>query len=712
MNTPPFILAELMAGAIILASAAAHLGLAWRGVQRRLNLAFCALCLILAVSAFIAPMRYLSSDFSGQILGVKISQACVMAYGIALAWFTREYSGILSTRVPYLVTGLGALAIAAHLALPYSLRFAAAPSLRQASLPGGGVFYFFEGRPHPAIWEAHLFGFIVIGYAIAACVRLWRDRRLRQKAVAFSVGISPLVLFAWPQNLLINRGILQPPNYYSFAFLALVGIMSQDILREAVRSVALSREVTANARRWRSLLEHVSLLVLELDREGQVVYANPALLRTVEFELPELLGKPVNDLFSPDQISELVRVFERAMEAGDLEQIQTALVTRSKRERVILWSAVRLYDHADRITGMLGVGHDLTDRVSAEKARDEMMAQVAALKEQLEAENKYLRLEYEGMVDATDFIGSSDAMRYVLHKIGQVAPTNATVLIEGETGVGKELVARAIHAASPRAQMPFIRVNCAALPPNLAESELFGHERGSFTGADRSHQGRFELADHGTILLDEVGELPLDVQAKLLRVLQEGEYDRVGGSRTRKADVRIVASTNRNLRQDVAAGRFREDLYFRLQVFPISVPPLRERREDIPALVHHFAQRLARKHNRQIREVPMKLIGDLAARDWPGNVRELENVIERAVITSGGPVLTLASEQTAGRNHRPDDFAPSSLTMDAVERRHIEEILKRTNGQIAGPGGAAEILGLHPNTLRGRMAKLGVKRLG
>jgi transcriptional regulator with GAF, ATPase, and Fis domain len=260
--------------------------------------------------------------------------------------------------------------------------------------------------------------------------------------------------------------------------------------------------------------------------------------------------------------------------------------------------------------------------------------------------------------------------------------------------------------------MPFIRVNCAALPVTLIESELFGHEKGSFTGADRSRQGRFELAEGGTLFLDEIGELPMDVQAKLLRVLQEGEFDRVGGTQTRKADVRLITATNRNLRREVEAGRFREDLYFRLFVFPITVPPLRERRGDIPLLIEHFTHMLSRKHGRHISEIPMKLVHALTACDWPGNVRELENVIERAVITSRTETLAL-----------PEDFvipsgAPTAglngclSTLDEIESNYIRQVLEHTRGRISGEAGAARILGMNPSTLRSRMSKLGIGRMG
>ena len=338
---------------------------------------------------------------------------------------------------------------------------------------------------------------------------------------------------------------------------------------------------------------------------------------------------------------------------------------------------------------------------------------MAALKEQLELENQYLKLEYLAPIEKTEIIGESDAIRYVLHKISQVASADVTVLIEGETGVGKELVARAIHNGSLRAGKPFIRVNCAALPSTLIESELFGHEKGAFTGADRSRQGRFELAEGGTLFLDEIAELPLEVQSKLLRVLQEGEFDRVGGTKTRKTNVRLITATNRNLKKEVEAGRFREDLYFRILGFPITVPPLRDRRSDIPALIEHFTQRLSRKHGRSITEIPLKVVRQLSAGDWRGNVRELENVIERAVITSPGQTLSL-----------PEDF---SIPQEAVAQKSDQISIDaggdasastsgrfslQTRGRVSGEAGAAQLLGINPNTLRSRMAKLGIDRSG
>ena len=292
-------------------------------------------------------------------------------------------------------------------------------------------------------------------------------------------------------------------------------------------------------------------------------------------------------------------------------------------------------------------------------------------------------------------------------QIAQVAPTESTVLIQGETGTGKELAARAIHAAGARRERPFVAVNCAALPRELVESELFGHEKGAFTGATQQRRGRFELADRGTLLLDEVGELPPEAQAKLLRVLQERSFERVGGTQTLRVDVRVIAATNRDLQAKVAAGGFRSDLYYRLNVFPLVLPPLRERRGDIPALVQHLAEKAARKLGRELEAVSPAFFERAAKHDWPGNVRELENVIERALIMSGGTLLD--GSDVFSSSEKPP--VPSTgETLEAMERAYIVRVLEGASWQVEGDRGAARILGLNPSTLRGRMRKLGITK--
>jgi transcriptional regulator with GAF, ATPase, and Fis domain len=303
--------------------------------------------------------------------------------------------------------------------------------------------------------------------------------------------------------------------------------------------------------------------------------------------------------------------------------------------------------------------------------------------------------------------GVSDAMRYVMFRVDQVAATDATVLLYGETGTGKELLARAIHRQSPRHNYPFVVVNCAAMPAALIESELFGRERGAFTGAHTSQVGRFELANRGTIFLDEIGELPLEVQPKLLRVLQEGQIDRLGSPRTVDVDVRVIAATNRDLSEEVREGRFRRDLYYRLNVFPITLPALRQHREDIPALVRYLVERLGARLRKPIDTIPEDVMGALAAYEWPGNVRELENVLQRAIILSRGNALTSVDLGVPGF----DGTATSeSSTLTDVERRHIVRVLSTARWRIEGSGGAAQVLGHKPSTLRSRMMKLGIAR--
>jgi transcriptional regulator with GAF, ATPase, and Fis domain len=347
-------------------------------------------------------------------------------------------------------------------------------------------------------------------------------------------------------------------------------------------------------------------------------------------------------------------------------------------------------------------------RKQADESLHKAFAEIKALQQQLQAENLYLREEIKGQHNFDEIIGQSDVLKSVLFRVEQVAPSDATVLLLGETGVGKELVARAIHQLSPRNARPLVKVDCAALPTNLIESELFGHEKGAFTGAEAKRVGRFEVAHGGTLFLDEIGELPLELQTKLLRMLQDGEFERLGSSRTISVDVRVIAVTNRDLEEGVGSGRFRKDLYYRLQIFPITVPPLRERREDIPLLVRFFVERFARKSGKAIDAVPTEAMEALQRYPWPGNVRELKNVIERAVINTRGSNLRLMDTLAAPRAAAPG--TTRSRTLQEVETDHLLETLEAAHWKIEGEHGAAADLGLHPSTLRNRMRKLGIRR--
>jgi len=388
-----------------------------------------------------------------------------------------------------------------------------------------------------------------------------------------------------------------------------------------------------------------------------------------------------------------------------------------------LLSANSLITHKD-VIGIVVVMVNITDRKKMEevlqRAHDELerrveertvelrtaLSEIKTMKDQLQAENIYFREEIRMRGQFANIIGQSDGLKYVLYRAEQVASMNTTVLILGETGTGKDMIAAAIHDMSPRKDRPLINVNCAALPGNLIESELFGREKGAFTGADTRQVGRFEVAHGSTLCLDEIGELPLDVQAKLLRVIQHSQFERLGSSHTVKVDVRIIATTNRDLEEEVRKGRFRQDLYYRLNIFPITVPPLRQRKEDIPLMVQAFIERYSRKLGKQITSIPRETLNALQDYPWPGNVRELESVIERAVILCPGPVLQMADKLEISS----PQLSSAVRTLEGTERNQILKILSETRWRIEGKDGAAAILGLHPSTLRARMHKLGIVR--
>jgi len=344
---------------------------------------------------------------------------------------------------------------------------------------------------------------------------------------------------------------------------------------------------------------------------------------------------------------------------------------------------------------------DITDKV--------LMEQEQA---RLRATNQYLQEEIKLNYNFEEIISKSKDFQIVLRQIEQVASTDATVLITGESGTGKELIARAVHNISNRSKKPLVKVNCATLPANLIESELFGHEKGAFTGALERKIGRFELADGGTVFLDEIGELPVELQAKLLRVLQEGEFERLGNPKTMKVNVRVIAATNRNLKQAIEKKEFREDLYYRLNVFPIICPPLRERKEDIPLLVKHFCQKHEGKIGKKITYILPEVMDALIAYDWPGNIRELENIIERAMILSRNSTLEFGEWVPTQKAVEIEKISSYSAKLEDVEKEHIIEALKKTNWKVSGEKGAAKILGLNPTTLEARMKKMGIKREG
>jgi formate hydrogenlyase transcriptional activator len=441
-----------------------------------------------------------------------------------------------------------------------------------------------------------------------------------------------------------------------------------------------------------------------------------------------------------NSISSWVCDHQRAVMRGDLEKEQ-----QYPNDRIAVAAGI----HSDCIVplivggksiGTLNIGsgekneyseadlellQEVANQVALAVANMLSYEEIVELKARLEKENVYLQEEIRTEHNFEEIIGNSPALLAVLRKVEQVAPTDSTALIYGETGTGKELIARAIHDRSTRKSRPLLKVNCSAISAGLVESELFGHVKGAFTGAFERHVGRFELANGGTIFLDEIGELPLETQVKLLRVLQEREFEPVGSNRPVRVDVRVIAATNRNLQESIRTGEFRSDLFYRLNVFPIDMPPLRERSSDIPQLAMFFLARFSKKLGKNIQAMSRETVERLTSYLWPGNIRELQNVIERAVILSKSSVLdlepdlvpTLApadspapGDRSSGAVGAAASALPSSATLEELERDHIMAVLNQTRGVVEGPRGAAKILGLHPNTLRHRMQKLGLKR--
>ena len=406
----------------------------------------------------------------------------------------------------------------------------------------------------------------------------------------------------------------------------------------------------------------------------------------------------------PEDAEAIWAAIERHLQERVPYKVEYRLQTKSGHYLWFLARGQAIWNTEGKAIRMSGSIQDITERKQAELNLQVALSEIKELKEKLEIERAYLQEEIKLEYNYENIIGQSDGLNYVLYKVEQIAPSDTTVLVLGETGTGKELVARAIHGLSPRKDRTLVKVNCATLPSNLIESELFGHEKGAFTSAHARQMGRFEVANGATLFLDEIGELPLELQPKLLRVIQDGEFERLGSSGTNKVDVRLIAATNRNLEEEVRRGRFREDLWYRLSIFPITVPPLRERMEDIALLVDFFVDKISKRLGKSIESIPTSVMNTLQDYQWPGNVRELENVLERAAINSSGPKLRLVDELK--KPHK--DLSTTQKTMAEVERDHIVRILEQTNWKVSGKNGAAEILGLNRSTLRARIRKLGI----
>ena len=483
-------------------------------------------------------------------------------------------------------------------------------------------------------------------------------------------------------------------------------------------------ELAQTSRHNELLLAAVGEGIYGINRDGLATFVNPAASEITGWLEADLLGKPIHDMHHHTKVDGSPYPREdcpiyAATRDGTVHHVDDEVFWRKDGTSFpVEYTSTPIIEDGE-LAGAVVVFKDITERKKTARKLREAYAEVERMKEQLQAENIYLQEEIKGELDFAGLVGQSPAIQQVLNQVNLVAPTDASVLVTGESGTGKELIARAIHERSDRHERPLIRVNCAAIPRELFESEFFGHVKGAYTGAIKDRTGRFELADGGTIFLDEVGEIPLELQSKLLRVLQEGQIERVGEEKTRNIDVRVIAATNRDLKADAEAKLFREDLYFRLNVFPVEVVPLRSRSSDIPLLAAHFISLVCKRHKRTEPRLTQANVKQLQAYQWPGNVRELQNVIERAIIISKEGRLEFDLPKKEGEPENLDLTTASETAQpypyteeERLERDRINILaaLKVTNGKISGKEGAAELLGIKPTTLASRMNSLGIEK--
>jgi PAS domain S-box-containing protein len=483
--------------------------------------------------------------------------------------------------------------------------------------------------------------------------------------------------------------------------------------------VRANKELQNTQAELRLIVDSIPGLVSAKSATGELELVNRQFLEYLGKPLEELKAWAIGGIVHPEDLPGVVAASKHSIETGNSDPTEFRLLRNDGEYRWFQNRSLPVRDREGRITRWYTLATDIEDRKQAEDNLQKAFEEIKELRDQLREENLALKEEIDQASMFEEIVGCSDALRRVLVQVERVAPTASTVLITGETGTGKELIARAIHKRSRRAGQAFISVNCASIPASLIASELFGHEKGAFTGALQRRQGRFELAHTGTIFLDEVGELPPETQIALLRVLQERQFERIGGSRVLETDVRVIAATNRDLKAAIAAGTFRADLFYRLNVFPIEVPALRQRTDDIPVLVEYFVKRYAQKGGKRIKNLRKKTLDLFQTYDWPGNVRELQNVVERAVVLSDDDTFLVPEswlKPALGGQPRGVFVDPGLTSVPLVanliehEKEIIEKALREAEGVVGGPAGAASKLGIPRETLNSKIRKLGIKR--
>jgi formate hydrogenlyase transcriptional activator len=660
----------------------------------KVDLIFGAMCLSLFVFFILPPIGFVWLDKAPYPGSVLLKRVFNFLYACGMPWFIMYYTGYKRKELPV--------------------------SMNILYLAGYLTMFFTSSESQSPLWLTIVIfplGMVpVFGYQAA---RFQYHNGEKQKSKWLFITLIIFLFFFLPTAInqfsnnyfgkMIHAKLFYPLNLFSLAFILLMGIRlranSNDRFRFEREKFELERLLRLRELRWDALLQNMQLFIVRLDPEGNIKYINPYAVRFLGFhDVSEVIGMNWFDRLLPSAETLFRKSYFQQVFLKENKSFyqKNEILCKDGTKKTMSWSNLPVLDDEGLVSGSFSIGTDVTDQ---EKA----FLQINELKAELEKENLLLKGEPLPKWMEKEIIGESESILYAIQKAKQVAQTNATVLLEGETGVGKELFADLIQRSSLRRTLPFVKINCGAIPADLIEDELFGHEKGAFTGALMQRKGRFELADGGTIFLDELCELPLMLQPKLLRVLQSGEFERVGGQQTLKMDIRIIAATNRNLEKEVKEGRFRSDLFYRINVFPITIPPLRSRKEDIYMLIQYYIDKKSKKYDKQFDTISKSDINHLIEYDWPGNIRELKNIIERAVISSSGKSLKI--KDLLPSHPESQETRQTFSSLEYMEKEHILKILTECDWRIEGPGGASEILAIHPSTLRSRMKKLKIVRL-
>ncbi|GEM_PF-187690 len=620
---------------------------------------------------------------------------------ISLTWFIHAYMKVEKKTIPYLITALWGIALIFNFSSSSSLTFSELSGLQKINLSESTFYYVPTGTLNNWRHIADLASIVFLIYTLISSIRFFKKGN-KERAVVLGGSIVLFILIAGITAPLADIGLIKFPPTISFPFLFIIIAINIQLTRDVVLAKILSNKLINEEKKWADIKQNSELLILETNSNFELTYLNPHFTKTTGYNLNDLSPGGWFEKIVPEETRKKNEaIYEKLTTEFNCHNYNSRIIAKKGNLIDINWTTIGMFDVHEKVSGIIAIGTDITEKIK-------YFNEIEQLKIQLEKENFILKEELSVSNSSHHLICKSSPSIYVKEKALEVASTDSIVLLEGETGTGKEVFARFIYENSQRPQQPFIKVNCSAIPKELIESELFGHEKGAFTGAGRQRRGLFEQANGGTLFLDEIGELPLEMQPKLLRVLQDGEFKRIGGEKLLKTDVRIITATNRILQQEVKNGNFRKDLFYRINVFPITIPPLKKRKEDIPLFISYFTKLYSEKHNKIINRVSKHTYDSFNKYHWPGNIRELQNIIERAVILAKGDILK--TNGLLGEFKETNDHQSLKTSLEEVEKQHILKILKETDWQINGEGGAAQILEINPSTLRSRIKKLKIDK--